>query len=523
VLPTNLLIARRRKGRIWPRYAKLSKENLDAANLLIKAYAQHKGQKKKTIKKIASKLEHTAYDYRFIRGLSTLLERRSTFKCNTKINPINLRRNLYQETAKHWPPTTPEQRKKIVESVVAKLKLTAEAIEESLYADLDNELILTEFNPLPPQELIKNYNLSLTQTLIFNSTELNFTTSGNWQTIFFTIKRLGLIYEAHQNNTLWVKIDGPASLFKLTRKYGTAIAKLIPTVIVNPKWTIKAKILWKYTNEICNFKIQSRNHNTILKTTQPYTPSYDSTVEENFANRFKALKTKWHLKREPEPIPTGKHVIIPDFSFERENTKIYMEIVGFWTTEYLKQKIKKLKQTNENILVAVDETLACQKLTNLQKHKKLDILYYRKKVPLTPILRHLEKAFRQVQTKQTTFVKNLPIKFMEPIVDYEEFAQRIGVTTEAVRTALTEKPPNGYTALPNLLVKKEKLKQIRKKLEEQINHTGKLPLPQAVKTIETEGAKDASIILKSLGYKIEWHGISPETAKVTKPETKPSN
>jgi hypothetical protein len=86
-----------------------------------------------------------------------------------------------------------------------------------------------------------------------------------------------------------------------------------------------------------------------------------------------------------------------------------------------------------------------------------------------------------------------------------------------VKATLTEKPPEGYTAMPNGLVRKDKLEQIRKKIEEQLRRTGRLPLPDAIRIIETEGVADATKSLETLGYKIAWRGINAEKAEVTKP------
>jgi predicted nuclease of restriction endonuclease-like RecB superfamily len=72
--------------------------------------------------------------------------------------------------------------------------------------------------------------------------------------------------------------------------------------------------------------------------------TYDSEIEKSFALQFQAVKSGWTLKREPEPIPAGNQVIIPDFSIERAGIKVYLEIVGFWTEEYLRRKIEKLKK-----------------------------------------------------------------------------------------------------------------------------------------------------------------------------------
>jgi len=520
LLPTDLLAVFKRKGVIWPRYAKLSAENLEVAGNIVETYKSNVGEKKKAVKEFVGELEDRGFDYRFVRGLSFMLDRRSIFKCAESINPVDLRRKIFQATEKLGLPTTPEQRSRIIAAIASELKMPAERVEESLYADLESELVLEKFDPPSSEELLKEYNLSLTQTLLFDSTELNFTASGNWQRIFFAIKKLGLIYEAYQDGKLQVKIDGPASLFKLTRRYGTAIAKLLPVIVANPEWTVEAKILWRYTNEICRFQIESWKHGSILK--KPHLPEapYDSLVEEDFAARFEALRSSWLLRREPEPVLAGKQVIIPDFSLEREGSKVYIEVVGFWTLEYLMRKIEKLKKTSVAMLVIVNEDLACEKIAGLEEHPRLNIIYYRDQIPLAPVIRYLEEAFRGTQVEQSKFLKSLSIVFTEPVISYEEFAARTGVSLEAVKAVLAENPPKGYVLTAKSLVRKDKLKQVEKKIEEQISQKGKLFLPEATKIAETEGVEDATSILEALGYKIAWHGISPEKAEVFKPDRK---
>ena len=517
MLPSELLAVWKGKGNIMPRYARATEDSLEVARSLINAYQKHVGEKKSVLKMLAGNLEDEGYEYRFVRGLACLLDRKGTFKQNSKISPVELRRRIFQTTGKFGIATNPEKRKRTVETVASEMKVTPETVEEYLYADLDSELILQEFDPPSPEELLKEYNLSLTQTLLFDSTELSFTASGNWQKIFYTMKRLGLIYEVFKNGKMWVNVNGPASLFKLTRRYGTATAKLLPAIIASQEWAVEAKILWKYTNEICSFKIESWKHCTMLKSPQEPTITFDSAVEQSFAEQFQALKTGWQLKREPEPVPTGKQVIIPDFSLEKEGIKVYMEIVGFWTREYLLRKVEKLGKIEANMLIAVNENLACEKLMNLQENTKLNIMFYRDKIPLAPVLRYLERASQGIQTRQTEFLKNLPIVFTEPIVEYEEFASRIGLSVEAVKTAFAEKKPDGYSAMPSSLVREDKLEHVRKRIDEKIIDAGPLLLPDALRIVESEGVTDATKSLEALGYRIVWHGIDAEEAEVTKP------
>jgi len=512
LLPSNLLAVWRRKGTIQPRYAKLSAENLHIASKLIEAYKHGVGKKKGILKKIADSLEDEGFDYRLVRGLSLLLDRRSIFKCAVQVDPVALRQRIFQTTGKIGPAKTTEQRERVIEKVARELEISSEEVEDALYADLESELVLQNFKPLPAQDLLKKYNLSLAQTLLFDSTELRFTVSANWQKLFFKMKRLGLIYDAYKEKEIWVKIDGPTSLFKLTRRYGTAIAKLLPIIISSQKWTVEAKILWKFTNEIYTFKLENWKHSPLFEDKQE-TVVYDSAVEEDFSKRFIALSSAWQLKREPEPIIAGNHVIIPDFSFEREGAKIYMEVVGFWTTEYLMRKIEKLQKTQERILVVADENLACERLSKLEKKQSLNVIYYKKRIPLHLILRYLQNSYREVRNQQKEFLKDLKVTFTEPVIRFEEFAKRVGVSTEAVRVTLSEKKPSNYIVLPDSLIRKDKLEQLRKRLDKQIAETGKLSLSEVVKIAQTEQVELTSA-LQTLGYKIIWRGINPENAEI---------
>jgi hypothetical protein len=160
--------------------------------------------------------------------------------------------------------------------------------------------------------------------------------------------------------------------------------------------------------------------------------------------------------------------------------------------------------------------LECEKLAKLEKPRQLDLIYYQNTIPLAPILRYLKSAFEEVKTQEIKILENLSIKFTEPVVDYDEFAARIGVSTEAVKAVITGNPPIGYVALPNFLVSKEKLTKIDTQIKEHLRESGKLSLTEATRILEKEGISDAAGVLATLGYKITWHGISSEQAEVSK-------
>jgi hypothetical protein len=75
-------------------------------------------------------------------------------------------------------------------------------------------------------------------------------------------------------------------------------------------------------------------------------------------------------------LQAGKYAFIPDFSLERNDTRIYVEIIGFWTPEYLKHKIQKLNQLQEKeSMILLVNSLACTG----SEFRAENLLFYDKK------------------------------------------------------------------------------------------------------------------------------------------------
>ena len=75
-------------------------------------------------------------------------------------------------------------------------------------------------------------------------------------------------------------------------------------------------------------------------------PPCDSEIESAFVTRFKRATTDWDLVREPEPVAAGATLVFPDFALVHRRTarRVLVEIVGFWTPEYLVEKLAALRR-----------------------------------------------------------------------------------------------------------------------------------------------------------------------------------
>jgi hypothetical protein len=204
--------------------------------------------------------------------------------------------------------------------------------------------------------------------------------------------------------------------------------------------------------------------------------------------------------------------MIPDFLFEKADMKVYMEVAGFWTPEYLRHKLEQLRGVEDvDMIVAADRGHACQQLDRLGK--RLDIVYYKRKVPLRPILGHLKAREESLKTTQLEQLRGMELRIEGRIVSSAELAKRLGFMEEAVLEALRQRDVPGYRLFGDVLISELTLAEIERRLEDRIGE-GSLSLRKTTELIEEHGGARPSRILEHLGYTIEWRGISPETATV---------
>ena len=191
MLPSNLLRTRISRGKIRPIYVALDGDSLTLAERLSRAYHEGIGKRKEELVDRLRELEDAGYDYKLVRGLSALLERRSIFEAQSYegLDPIEARRLVFSEASRLRVPSGSENAAAL-QTVSMRLGVSREALEKSLFSDIEDELILRDFRPFSKaDELLKYYNLSATQTLLFKSLRIEFTASGNWKNIFRNWKR----------------------------------------------------------------------------------------------------------------------------------------------------------------------------------------------------------------------------------------------------------------------------------------------------------------------------------------------
>ena len=508
MLPGELLVTKTKKNRIDPVFAEIDEEHQELTDELIEVYGNFVGKKKSEIDEILGEFEH-GLNFKLVRGLRTLLERRCIFKSKFTVEPMLARKAVFEE-ASSKKVTNRKEREEVIETVAKKLNISVDDLEQSLWADQESEVVLDDFAALTPNELLKLYNLSLAQTLLFKSTGMNVSFKGNYKEIFRAIKYLGLMYISEEGNK--IRVEGASSLLKLSERYGTSLAKLLPVIVNSDEWKIDAEIvIRRATPRIYHFVMDSRNKNLLLSKEKASKTTFDSGIEERFYNAFLAspASKNWELVREPDAVFTGKGVFIPDFKFKHKEMGIetYFEIVGFWTEEYIKRKLAKLRAMPFTMLVAIDKNLACFNSANFELGLNQPVILFSRKVLVGDVVRYLAKVESEEIRREVERLKGIRIEIEGDIVSIKDIAMRYDVDKEAVRVCLNNPE---YVVFKEVVVKKELLNEVKEKLVS-INIKSYV---EARKTIEDIGLSNPDEVLAELGFTVKWRGLDVDVASI---------
>jgi hypothetical protein len=153
-----------------------------------------------------------------------------------------------------------------------------------------------------------------------------------------------------------IVLDGPTSLFSQTTRYGLALAKFFPTILLQPgRWHLTAAVEWTRGSKVLSLPSTCglRSHYRDLG-------AYDTREAQWFAERFTALESGWELSRDGAPLDQGgEAIVVPDFTFRKDGREAHLEILGFWRKGSVAKRLQLMERCGpSNLVVAVSRKLA---------------------------------------------------------------------------------------------------------------------------------------------------------------------
>ncbi len=504
-------------------------------------------------------------------------------------------------------------------------------LSKVMWSDLDENMIMGTFVPISVEKLLLFYNVSLIQTLLFSCLKIRIGLGSNlnlgtrWKEVLREVKRLGLMYwldvvdettQDSKENTIICSIEGALNVIKLTDRYGSAISKIIPTIMKSERWHLQADIL-RVTNSgkklVYEFEISEKSYpnsfpsdkmikmhlensfyqdNESKKNPFPMNKKshdeynsndrknlniqeinienfidnsnvpmlFDSKIEKIFLQKFELFKTGWTIEREPEPIITKqKTAFIPDFVLSKFDNNVFVEIIGFWTKEYLERKITKIFEIVQNkthdekffmILVINLENLMSyelneeDKITHIKNNRNVLITSYKNdKISFKEILKYIKDieniyiSHNVLNTQnQNKIIQNM-IGLVEEFRISEISYLYLGNLDEMLKKYCTDGDAFLKVSLKELIDKNNDFKfmfesELSKKrllmIDDYILKTqfieeiwkdikNVINLGEACNILDSKKIPEKIHInlLTSLGFHIEWNGLDYSKAKMT--------
>ncbi|WP_152043506.1 DUF790 family protein [Salinigranum salinum] len=410
MLTANLARSRTTDETVTPLFIDPNEERYrETARELIRLFQEHLEEPKGDLEAAIDELTVADTDYKIVQGLAKLLTDECEFEMVAPAEPREIRRRLFEKANERYPivrqPTLGEDTQKLeVYSAVADgLGISLEDCYRGMYADLeDNKRLVRigtrtaeqyagengaststtaltgssagdyEHTDLTVDWLLTRYNLALAQAVLYDATEMRIRVWDHFGTVFSYVKLFGLMHRFYPIDAEGERIastdlaagyeavlDGPASLFSQSRKYGIRMANFLPALPLCERWEMNAKILVdETTGETRRFTL---DHTEGLGSHYSAGERFDSDVERTLAQKWERANTEWELVREDDVFDLGAEVMIPDFAIEHpDGRRAIFEIVGFWTPEYLDSKLAKIREVKaENFVLAVSERLDC--------------------------------------------------------------------------------------------------------------------------------------------------------------------
>lgn len=388
---------------IEPAWIESDEKFLVLAQQLIQLYQDHLGKRRKELESAVEQLTAGDTDYKIIWGLAKLLEDEGSFVTQAAREPWRIREELFALANQCYPIV---QRPSLMHSTQAQevyaagaqqLRLPAEAVKAGMYADLEGNQVLVQFatnrrhRVTDPAWLLQRYNLALAQALLYDASELTLRIYDHYQTVFGYIKLFRLMHEIRPLSPGYeVKLNGPASLFHLTRRYGVRMADFLPALVLCDCWQMESKIV--VDEELYKQRRFTLDQTCGLHSHYQKRKRFDSELERTLASKFARSRSPWKLHREEAVIDLGTSVMIPDFSLVHpDGRQALLEIVGFWTPQYLAQKIEKVKRAKlSNLILAVSEHLNCSAADF--KDLSAQVLFFKSGIQVSEVVKRAEQC-----------------------------------------------------------------------------------------------------------------------------------
>lgn len=263
ILPPDLIRVKRTKEALNPQFAQDDK--LGLAKTLIATYKANVDKRHSDLLEALSNCEDLGYDFKLVRGLTFILDGFCFFSIRSVLPPLKARTLLFEEATK-TPVYLESDKNAVLSRVALILNASSEDVDESMYADLEDEQQLIEFNEPDPLQLLQSYNFALLVAVLSYSTILTIQYSGKNPEIEKTTASLG---ETSERGISTTSIAVNLKPVKHMTIRGAKFEHLLTRLIAEKDWSLHSDAAYPTRYEDTRvLTITRKNHGNLLRAEQ---------------------------------------------------------------------------------------------------------------------------------------------------------------------------------------------------------------------------------------------------------------
>jgi predicted nuclease of restriction endonuclease-like RecB superfamily len=264
------------------------------------------------------------------------------------------RLRLFTTAAREHPVVDGSRARALLGTLLEPVPGRQEEIVTALYADYPEFHRLRGFPAdYGAADAAADYDLGQAQALLYDATRVTVEARADFKHILRYAHLARLLYRIEPfDGGYRLVLDGPNSVLRETRAYGVAFARFLAALVQARDWTLRADVVLRKGWRPVHCALSAADG---LRSRVPAPALFDSRLEETFAARFGPERGGWRLAREGAILEGAGAVLVPDFVFTHaDGTRVALEILGYWTPEYLEAKLTRLRTVGgSNLLVAV--------------------------------------------------------------------------------------------------------------------------------------------------------------------------
>jgi len=352
MLPPELTRARKREGKLTlsPLSAAERARAIEVSEALLTVTRAGLGCDREEVEASWAAVPVAAKERKLLLGLTHLVEARSEFTSPTGVEPEAVRRAVFTHAAQMRAALGDGEhldRSLVLARAGADLGISAEQIEDALYADLRSAQRLERCPVHNSGALVSDYELVQVQSVLLRAVrieaEVRAARPDAYRELFRKLKFRQLLFriEPLDGGGYRLEIDGPMSLFGATTKYGLELALSLPALLSCGKLRLRAELRWGKRREKLAFEQAYEQAEQV----DPH-----SGVRSEVAELLDALQSNasWQARLSDKLVDLsaqGGGVLVPDIELTRSaktssEGPVLVELLGFWSRDAVFRRIE---------------------------------------------------------------------------------------------------------------------------------------------------------------------------------------